>query len=207
MANDDLQLLREFRAEIPAPDPEARRRIYAYAISQPETKTRGRRWRLRSVAAAAAVAVAVVAVLLVSPWSGTDGGLVQRALAAVGTGPVMHIVMEEPPNTVNVNLKTGRETGGTFRVETWADRLNNRYQTIFSEGNRLVSDYVGTNHYRTGSEAATVNKFYVGLATGYRAALRSGTAKLVGRGTFNGHHVYWLSGAILGRGRSRRSHL
>ena len=35
MRNDDPQLLREFRAEIPAPDEETRRRIYAYATSSP----------------------------------------------------------------------------------------------------------------------------------------------------------------------------
>ena len=55
-----------------------------------------RRRRLASVGAAAAVAAAVVAVLLVSPWSGDGGGLVGRALAAIGTGPVLHVVTEQP---------------------------------------------------------------------------------------------------------------
>jgi hypothetical protein len=191
MRNDDLQLLREFRAEIPAPDEQIRSRIYAHATSQP--RPGGRRWRLPSVALAAGVAAAVVAVLLVSPWSGSDGGLVQRALAAVGTGPVMHIVVEVPPSTVYVNLKTGHQTAETVRQETWFDRQNDRYRGTVHVGDRLVSDYVGTSHYRAGSEAAAMNNFYLALVTGYRKALANGTAKLVARGTFDGHQIDWLS--------------
>jgi hypothetical protein len=197
MTSDDLQLLREFRAELPAPDERTRRQIYAYAVSRPETRTRGRRWRIPSVALTAGAAAALIAVLLVSPWSESDG-LVQRALAAVGTGPVMHFVAEIPPSTVDVNLKTGRETVRTDREEVWVDLQNGRSQILFSEGNRLESDYVGTSHYRPGSEAAAANNFYVALATGYREALKSGAAKLVGRDTFGGHEIDWLSGGVPG---------
>jgi hypothetical protein len=187
MRDDDLQLLREFRAGIPAPDETTRRRIYARATSE-RPRLRGRRWRLPSVAGAAVVAAAAVAVLLISPWSGSDVGLVQRALAAIGDGPIIHVVTEYPPTTVYVNLKTGRETDGTLREETWFDRRNTRYQTVLTQGNRLDDDQVGRFGARPGSEAAKASSFFVALATG----LRKGTAKLVGRGTFDGRPIYWL---------------
>jgi hypothetical protein len=49
MTTDDLQLLREFRAELPAPDEETRRTIYTYATSQPKTTRGGRRWSRRQL--------------------------------------------------------------------------------------------------------------------------------------------------------------
>ena len=68
MTNDDLQLLREFRAEIAAPDDETRRRIYAYATSSPSNRSqpsarllRVHRWRSWRGALGVAVAVAALA--------------------------------------------------------------------------------------------------------------------------------------------------
>lgn len=49
MTTDDLHLLREFRAEIPAPREETRRRLYAYATSQPKLMFGGRRRRSRQL--------------------------------------------------------------------------------------------------------------------------------------------------------------
>lgn len=191
MTNDELQLLREFRAEIPPPDEDTRRRIYENATGQPKTTLRRRRWRLPSFVLAAGVAAGVVALLLVSPWSGGGDGLVQRALAAVGTGPVMHIVMEDSTSTTFVNLKTGRETGGTSREETWIDRQDDRYQILNTQGGRFLSDQLGKFHSSPASRsrpafsAAALVDFYVALATGAHTAV-------VGRGTFNGRHIYWL---------------
>jgi hypothetical protein len=187
MTNDELQLLREFRAGIPAPDEATRRRIYAQAT---RGRARARRswWRLPSVVVAAGVATAAVAVLLISPWSGSDGGLVQRALAAIGDGPVVHLVTEYAPSTVYVNLKTGRESAGTLRTETWFDRENDRYRSIETQGGRLLDDQLGTYRNRRGNQVTAATHFFVALATG----LKSSSAKLVGRGTFDGRPIYWL---------------
>lgn len=158
---------------------------------QSPLRVRGRRWKLPSFVLTAGVAAGVVAVLLVSPWSGSGDGLVQRALAAVGTGPVMHIVMEDSTSTAFVNLKTGRETGGTSREETWIDRQDYRYQILNTQGGRFLSDQLGKFHSRPAFRsspafsAAALVDFYVALATGSHTAV-------VGRGTFNGHQIYWL---------------
>lgn len=149
MTSDELQLLREFRAEVPAPDETTRRRVYAYATSE-RTRLRGRRWRLPSLALAAGVVAAVVVVLLVSPWSGGgDGGLVQRALAAIGTGPVLHVVIEHtiPPSGYGaVSLPSGKPIQATERRETWFDQSRQLREDIATVNGRLIYRYLGTPH-------------------------------------------------------------
>jgi hypothetical protein len=49
MMTNELQLVREFRAEVPAPDEETRRRIYACASSQRRTTLGHRRWSRRQL--------------------------------------------------------------------------------------------------------------------------------------------------------------
>ena len=154
-------------------------------IAEAKRRTRRRRWLMLLLLVATAAAVA--AAFELRPGSGAG-------LAAVGTHgkPVAHIVMEEPPTTVYFNLETGRKTGGTSREEMWLDRKHGRERIAFSEDGHVVGDQVWRNQYPPDSEAAAVTHVYLSLVTSYRAALRSGAAKLVGRGTFRGHHVYWL---------------
>jgi hypothetical protein len=93
-----------------------------------------------SVALAAAAAVA-----LVGPWSASRGGVLQRALAAVSTRSVLHVVLVSPiPETQNVNLRTGKATPTMLRVETW-----------FDAGRALRKSVVTRNGTRTAVELAT----------------------------------------------------
>ncbi len=121
--------------------------------------------------------------------SGSGSG---SGLAAVGPNPVVHVVMEQPRTSVYLNLKTGHRTGGVSREEMWLDRQSGRERIVVTEDGRPVQDQVWKSHYKPDSEAAAVDHVYLSLVTSYRAALRSGAAKLVGRGTFGGHHIYWL---------------
>ena len=150
-----------------------------------EAKRRMRRRRLLTllVLVAGAAAVGTTFELL----SGTGSGA-----AAVDPKPVVHVVMQWPPTTVSFNLKTGHRTGGVSREEMWIDRQNGRERITHIEGGRVVGDDIWTNHYTPRSEAAAVDHVYLSLAGNYRAALRNGTAKRVGRGTFSGHQLYWL---------------
>ena len=96
-------------------------------------RLRRRPSRLPSVVATAAVAAAAVAVLLVAPWGGGDGGLVQRALAAVGTGPVLHVVIEQPvPQSMYdaVSLPSGTPIQASERREIWFDQSRGLEKTI-----------------------------------------------------------------------------
>lgn len=104
----------------------------------------------------------------------------------------MHVVLEWPPSSVSFNLKTGHRTGGVSREEMWIDSKNGRERIAHTEGGRMVGDEVWTYHVPPTSEAAAVDHVYLSLVSNYRAALKSGAATLVGRGTFGGHDVYWL---------------
>lgn len=214
MTTDELTRLREFRAGLPAPDDETRRAIYAHATSE----TRSRRRRLPSVALAATVAAATVAVLLVSPWSGGGGGLVQRALAAVGTGEVLHVVFTEQPGPPGwygaVSLPSGTALPDpTLRREVWYDQSRGLEKSVFSLGNSNSfgesietpqGDYNSTGRITnaitvdgnkatpTVGPAASLEPALTGFVDQYQSALASGQATRTGTGQVDGHDVIWL---------------
>ena len=97
--------------------------------------------RLASVAMAAAVAAAAVAVLLVWPWGGNGGGIVPRALAAVGQGPVLHVVTEQPYGDWRnaVSLPSGKPIELTQRQEIWFDQSRDLKKTVTTV-NGVVTD-------------------------------------------------------------------
>jgi len=92
---------------------------------------RNRQWKLPSIAAAAAVSAAVASILLISPWGGSTG-LVGRALAAVGQGPVLHLVTEQPlvgwykP----ISLASGKPIPVIERQEIWFDKSRDLKKTV-----------------------------------------------------------------------------
>jgi hypothetical protein len=146
---NDLQLLREFRSEIPAPSEATRLRIYAFATADTRTRLDCRRWRVSSFALAPAAAAAALAVLLVSPWSGSDGGFVQRALAAIGTGPVLHVITETtlPPDLPPyhaVSLPSGTPIETTARQEIWFDQNRELKKTVLTDNGALVAQELET---------------------------------------------------------------
>lgn len=152
-------------------------------IAEAKRRARRRRW-LSLLVLVAAVAAAIGSLELRSA-SGSG-------LAARGGKPVIHVVLEDPPSTVYLNLKTGRETVKTLGEKMWFDPQTHRHRIISTEGGKPVADQAWKAHYGQATEAAAVDRFYSGLTTDYRAALKSGTVKLVGRGTFDRHRVDWL---------------
>ena len=152
-------------------------------IAEARRRARRRRWLILFVLVAAAAAATTT--LELRPASGSGP-------AAAGGRPVIHVVMQSPPTTVYFNLRTGRESVKTTGEEMWFDRRQNVHHIVSTEGGRRVADQVWRSHYGPATEAAAVDRFYADLAINYRAALRSGRVKLVGRGTFDGHHVEWL---------------
>jgi hypothetical protein len=152
-------------------------------IAEAKRRARRRRWVILLVLVVAAATAAAALELRSASGSG---------LSAAGGRPVIHIVMEDPPSTVYFNLKTGRKTVKTFGQEMWLDPQTNLSHVITTEGGRPVADDVWRSHYGPATQAAAVDRFYAALPTDYRAGLRSGSVKLVGRGTFEGRRVYWL---------------
>jgi hypothetical protein len=139
-----------------------------------------------------AVAAAVLAAVLAAPQGGPSGVL-GRALAAVGDGPIIHVVTEMPSGGAYVNLKTGHRTAQIFREELWADRKLDRFHLVLSVNGRVVGDLLWPADAREGvSPIAPENPAFVALWTGYRNALKDGTVTLAGRGDVDGRRIYWL---------------
>lgn len=86
-----------------------------------DAKPRRRSYALR-LAGATAVAAAV-ALFAAAPWQGTErASVLERALAAVGDKPVLHVVLESTPRRDPlVYLDSGRPVLRTTTTEVWFD--------------------------------------------------------------------------------------
>lgn len=108
---------------------------------------RRRRLRLRGLASAAAISAAIAAtvgLLLASPWGGRS--FAQKALAAVGDGPVVHVVVTSPAivGSPIVDISTGKAIPRVQRTEVWFDGerdLTKRVQTL---DGRVVDEVLET---------------------------------------------------------------
>jgi hypothetical protein len=178
--------------ELLADKPELLAIADAVSATQPQAATPSRRRRVvLRVAPVAAVAAAAIVAMLAWP-QGRPGGVLGRALAAVGDGRIMHVVTESPSGIVYVDLKTGHCTASVMREELWVDRRLDHFHLVLSLDGRLLGDILWPTNDGGGSTAPTPNPAFVALWTGYRASLRDGTASLADRGSALGHRVYWL---------------
>lgn len=148
----------------------------------------------RSRLAALVVAIAaVVAATLVAPWSNSRGGVIQKALAAVTTRSVLHVVLvSRIPGVETIDLETGRATPTALRIEQWFDtrRGLDRY-TVDRAG--VTHAYLETPHGVWSADPALA-----AFLTGYRAALSSGAARYLGPGRVGGRPVFWIGFALEG---------
>jgi hypothetical protein len=100
--------------------------IAATAHARPRRSQRSR------IAIASVALLAAAAFALAAPWSASRGGVLERALAALDTDAVLHVVLvSQVPGTITVDLQSGRTTQATLRVEQWFDakRSLKRYTT------------------------------------------------------------------------------
>jgi hypothetical protein len=109
---------------------------------------RGRRFgRLSRLALAATVLAVGTAVVVVAPWS-RSGGFEDRALAALGSEPVLHVVAhtQGPTGGRLVDLSTGATTPITHEteMEIWYDRKRGLKHTINRSDGRIVDDILET---------------------------------------------------------------
>ena len=144
-------------------------------------------WLWRGLLAATVVA-ATVTVVLVAPFrSSHQGGIFARALAAVGDGPVTHIVFRDAAAGTVVDLHTGARHELHTEREVWYDPARGRHEiTRFAA--RVTDDVMQP----TAKIPDYERRVYDGLGDGYRQALRTGTAKLAGKGVVDGIPVYWI---------------
>jgi hypothetical protein len=157
----------------------------AVVATQPPTRT-SHGWRLFAVAA---VVGAVIVLGMVAPWHGRGQGLVGRALAAVGQGPVLHVVIaSDVPNETIVTLSSGRERPVPQTIEYWYDGDRGSLRAISSTNGGVVVDALVPRN-RT---EPLLDPALTAFVSRYREALKSGQAREVGRGAFDGRSVIWL---------------
>ena len=164
----------------PRPAPEGWSAIVA-AADQPR-----RRWLPRLAVALPVAAVAALALALAWPFGGSSGGVLERALAAVDDGPVLHVVFREGWGGTVVDLDTGQRRSLAGEREVWYDPERGIH-TVSRLGDRVEGDAL----YPPG-RVRFEDKTFAVLATGYREALESGKARLLGPGELDGVPVYWI---------------
>jgi hypothetical protein len=141
---------------------------------------------LRIAAVACALAVAVLAAT--APWQ-HDPGILDRALAAVGNGPVLHVVLRDnllPAGTL-VDLSTGQRKRVFEERELWYDQGRGRIREISRFGG--VVEYEDVYTVGPNNPAPDVTQF----SADYRRALEDGTARVDGEDVIEGIPVYWIT--------------
>jgi hypothetical protein len=170
--------------------------LLALADAVAETQRLPRRSRRRAVSRLSAlVAVGVAALLLGLFWPGGGGGkniVLDRALAAIGNGPVLHLVTRAPVGEQLVNLQTGRTVVPMYELESWSDQDLKRFHLIMRLNGRIVGELLFPQDRGSGTTIGPVDPAYAALWSGYRSALASGKAKIERTATLYGRPIYWL---------------
>jgi hypothetical protein len=112
-----------------------------HTVPRPQAARRRRRWAY--LATATAVVAAALALLVAAPWRGSES-LAGRALAAVGSGPILHVVTEQHASSAAgwyqpVSLATGKPLTVTIRQEIWFDHSRDLKRTVTTV-NGVVSE-------------------------------------------------------------------
>jgi hypothetical protein len=139
------------------------------------------------LALAAAVLVIAATVAVAWPFQSEKLSVLDRALAAVGDGPVVRLVLQDEWGGKLVDLETGerRELRGTREI--WFDPKRGLHE-VGRFGGTLQSDVL----YPAGKLPPFLERTVAGIASGYREALESGQARILGEDVVDGVGVYWI---------------
>jgi hypothetical protein len=139
--------------------------------------------RRRTLTAALALTAAAAAAVIALSLSGTPPTTIEKALAAAGDGRILHLVFESDLPKTLVNLETGARTEVRGRHEVWFDP---------SAGMRERETFAGVLQWDMSAgpdgTPAHAREVYSSLLTGYRDALRDGTARVVDEDA----DLYWI---------------
>jgi hypothetical protein len=137
-----------------------------------------------SLAGIAAAAGVLFVLVLFQPWSTDRQTFLERALAAVDDGPVLHVVLRGKWGGTLVDLKTGERIPVHGESETWYDPHRGLVHTISRLGETIQHESV--------YEQDKAPEF-VALGRDYRAALGSGSARVAGTDVIDGVDVTWIT--------------
>jgi hypothetical protein len=140
---------------------------------------------LRPLTGFAAAAAALIALALFQPWQSDSPNLLERALAAVDDGPVLHVKLRGDWGGTTVDLETGERTAVHGESESWYDPQQNLVHTIVTLGGAVQSEQL--------YEPIKTPEPLAALARDYRESLRSGTARVTGEDVVDGEPVSWIT--------------
>lgn len=112
------------------------------------TTQKGKARLPRRLLAVPAIALVLIVVALFAPWQSSNPSFFDRALAAVGDEPVLHVVTQQtyPVDWHFVDLATGERTSPalTFRTEIWYDGERGLEHSITLTNGTLSDDTLQT---------------------------------------------------------------
>jgi hypothetical protein len=160
--------------------------LLAIADAVAETHLRRRRRTGFPVLAAASAAAAALVLLLVDPWSGGGGpSLADRALAAIGDGPIVHAVLRFKVPGHRIELATGRAAPIVRTAETWADDRKGLLLSVVRQDGQVLGRH---------TSRIQPDVFYpLSLAALYRDGLEQGKVQKIRDGVVRGKPVIWVA--------------
>jgi hypothetical protein len=158
-------------------------RVAAAAAHQRRRRSFRFSTRLRLGLLAAAI-VAGAALVLAWPFTSQHGSVLDRALAAVGNGPILHVVLRGEWGGTLIDLTNGKREPVYGDNEVWYDTEDGREHSIGRLGGVVQDEELG----RPKKPPAELTA----LGREYRQALESGTARVAGEDTIGGEPVVWL---------------
>ncbi len=154
-------------------------------------------WLSRRVVAASVAGVAVAIAIAFLPGRLADEGrvdVIELALAAVSGGPVIHGVVENADSTATlVDLDSGSESVEPARMEYWYDEKTGELRARMTIGGEILRDVHVASVSATGPPASQPA---LSFASRYRAALESGTARVIRRETVGSRRAVVLQIAV-----------
>jgi hypothetical protein len=135
---------------------------------------------------AVATGIACLAALfVVAPWKVSErAGILDRALAAVGDGPVLHLVLRGDWGGTQIDLETGKRKPVYGEREVWFDPARDLVHQ--------VSRYGGVVDHAELYKRDKQDRELTALWQDYRGALEQGTARVIGQDVVSDVPVYWL---------------
>lgn len=178
----------------------ARRQALAALGHSPVRASRLSRRRLAPIAAIS-LAAAVALLVLATPWDGRGPLATERALAALGDGPVVYAVVENlRPQATIVDLASGAERPQFMRTEYWYDDERSLLRTRLTIDGYLVTELLQTRDAALSDlgplpgnpPEPRLDPALAGFASRYRDALETGQARVVGKETVDGRDAVLL---------------